>query len=261
MSFLSNFDVFPKYKENVKVKTMFGAGVSIAAIIIMVLLFMAELWDYLSIKIEDHLVIDNTEYELLPINFNFTFNRIPCSMLSLDVIDAGGSQLHIEEQGIIKHSLDRDGNRIGDGQIAERGGTMKEHQVIAEAKQHGVETDEHTHDEESEDATQITDCGSCYGSEETEEQCCNTCDDIKAAYHKKGWGITNIGEFEQCKREGIDGTKEKEAMERGEGCNIAGYMQIKRSQGNFHIAPGYSFSGQHGSLHDFGAFQSGSFDT
>lgn len=81
MSFLSGFDVFPKYKENVKVKTMFGAGVSIAAIIIMVLLFMAELWDFLSVRVEDHLVIDNTDYELLPINFNFTFNRIPCSSL------------------------------------------------------------------------------------------------------------------------------------------------------------------------------------
>ena len=79
MSFLSSFDVFPKYKENVKVKTMFGAGVSIAAIIVMVFLFIAEFWDYLSIKIEDHLVIDNTEYELLPINFNITLHRIPCS--------------------------------------------------------------------------------------------------------------------------------------------------------------------------------------
>ena len=59
----------------------------------------------------------------------------------------------------------------------------------------------------------------------------------------------------------MDGSKEKEAMERGEGCNVAGYMQIKRSQGNFHIAPGYAFSGQHGSQHDFGAFQRGSFDT
>ena len=186
-----------------------------------------------------------------------------------------GSQLHVEEQGIIKHRLDRYGKRIGDGELTERGGTMKEHEVIAQAKQHGVkEEDSHNHnhdddnnddDNDNKDDTdndkEKEECGSCYGAQEYEGQCCNTCEDIKVAYHKKGWGITNIGEFEQCKREGIDGTKEKEAMERGEGCNIAGYMQIKRSQGNFHIAPGYSFSGQHGSLHDFGAFQSGSFDT
>jgi len=270
MSFLSGFDVFPKYKENVKVKTMFGAGVSIAALIIMVLLFIAELSDYLSIKIEDHLVIDNTDFELLPINFNITLNRIPCSMVSLDVIDAGGAQLHVEEQGILKHRLDRDGIRIGDGELAERGGTMKEHSVIAEAKEHGLVPEEghshsHEHSEDSENGSEneseVEECGSCYGAQENDSQCCNTCEDIKIAYHKKGWGINNIGEFEQCKREGIDGTKEKEAMSRGEGCNVAGYMQIKRSQGNFHIAPGYSFSGQHASLHDFGAFQSGSFDT
>merc|ERR1712228_107913 len=211
-------------------------------------------------------VIDNTDYELLPINFNITFHRIPCSMVSLDVIDAGGSQLHIEEQGIIKHRLNRDGNRFGDGEIAERGGTMQEHEVIAEAKKHGVEEDDnhshhsHNHDNDNDDDDDNNECGSCYGAGE-EGECCQTCEDIKQAYHKKGWGIQNIGEFEQCKREGIDGTKEKEAMDRGEGCNIAGYMQIKRSQGNFHIAPGYSFSGKHASLHDFGAFQSGSFDT
>lgn len=183
------------------------------------------------------------------------------------MIDAGGSQLHVEEQGIIKHRLDRDGNRIGDGEITERGGTMKEHEVIAQAKKHGLgeesddDNDNDNNKEEEDPSLDPNYCGSCYGAQEKEGQCCNTCEDIKTAYHKKGWGITNIGEFEQCKREGIDGTKEKEAMERGEGCNIAGYMQIKRSQGNFHIAPGYSFSGQHASLHDFGAFQSGSFDT
>ena len=188
----------------------------------------------------------------------------PCTLSIYIFITHKGSQLHVEEQGIIKHRLDRNGRRIGDGEITERGGTMKEHEVIAEAKQHGLTEEGHDDDDDDKEKDETLDpdyCGSCYGAQEHEDQCCNTCEEIKNAYHKKGWGITNIGEFEQCKREGIDGTKEKEAMERGEGCNIAGYMQIKRSQGNFHIAPGYSFSGQHGNLHDFGAFKSGSFDT
>lgn len=79
MSFLSSFDVFPKYKEDVKVKTFFGASVSLLALLIMFILFMSEFWDYLSIKVEDHLVIDNSNTEKLPIIFNFTFNRLPCS--------------------------------------------------------------------------------------------------------------------------------------------------------------------------------------
>ena len=65
----------------------------------------------------------------------------------------------------------------------------------------------------------------------------------------------------QCKKEGKDGHLEKEAMERHEGCNIAGFIQVKRGSGNFHFAPGFSFSGSHSHLHDFGAFESGSFDT
>ena len=75
MSFAwSSFDVFPKYKDDVKVKTLFGAGVSISAMVVMVLLFIGEFWDFLSIKIEDHLVIDDTDFDVLPITFNFTFH-------------------------------------------------------------------------------------------------------------------------------------------------------------------------------------------
>ena len=70
--------------------------------------------------------------------------------------------------------------------------------------------------------------GSCYGAEETPGQCCNTCDSIKKAYHKKGWGVPDLTQFEQCKREGTDGSEEKRAMDAGEGCKIFGYISVLR---------------------------------
>ena len=84
---------------------------------------------------------------------------------------------------------------------------------------------------------------------------------FEAAYHAKGWGISDISSFLQCIKEGINGLNELEAVKRGEGCNIDGYIETKKAQGNFHIAPGYSFSNTHGHSNDFGAFNNGEFDT
>ena len=36
-------------------------------------------------------------------------------------------------------------------------------------------------------------CGSCYGAAE-DGVCCNTCEDVKNAYRKKGWSFDNLGQ-------------------------------------------------------------------
>jgi len=42
-------------------------------------------------------------------------------------------------------------------------------------------------------------CGSCYGAHENESDCCNSCDDLLAAYKKKGWDGTDVQQkAEQC---------------------------------------------------------------
>jgi len=103
-------------------------------------------------------------------------------------------------------------------------------------------------------------CGSCYGAEEYAGQCCNTCDDVKSVYRKKGWAVSNIGEIEQCIG-GEDSTKEYQAaLERGEGCEIYGFLQVNRVAGNFHFAPGKSFQHAHMHIHDLAAFNSGEFN-
>ncbi|MCD9646434.1 hypothetical protein HAX54_036256 [Datura stramonium] len=60
-------------------------------------------------------------------------------------------------------------------------------------------------------------CGSCYGAEGSDDHCCNTCEDVREAYRKKGWALTNPDQIDQCKREGF---LEKIKEEEGEGCNI-----------------------------------------
>ena len=40
-------------------------------------------------------------------------------------------------------------------------------------------------------------CGSCYGGELPESGCCNTCEEVREAYIKKGWSFSNPDTIEQ----------------------------------------------------------------
>ena len=42
-------------------------------------------------------------------------------------------------------------------------------------------------------------CGSCYGGEPPENGCCNSCDDVREAYTRKGWSFGNPGSIEQVR--------------------------------------------------------------
>ena len=35
-------------------------------------------------------------------------------------------------------------------------------------------------------------CGSCYGAENPERECCNTCSELMTAYREKGWSSEKI---------------------------------------------------------------------
>lgn len=94
-------------------------------------------------------------------------------------------------------------------------------------------------------------CGPCYGSQEEDDQCCNSCDDLLLAYKKKEW-ISDIALItsEQCIREGRD-HKEKKKLKIGEGCNLSGFMEVNRVSGNFHIAMGEGIERDGRHIHSF----------
>ncbi|KAJ7644229.1 Sec1-like protein [Roridomyces roridus] len=73
-------------------------------------------------------------------------------------------------------------------------------------------------------------CGSCYGGLEPENGCCNTCEEVRAAYVNRGWSFANPDAIEQCKDEGW---AEKLREQSNEGCNIAGRIRVNK--------PGRSF--------------------
>jgi len=91
-------------------------------------------------------------------------------------------------------------------------------------------------------------CGACYGANPAEgTKCCNTCEDVRDAYARHGWAFGTGDHVEQCEREHY---AEHLASEREEGCNVAGHLSVNKVVGNFHIAPGKSFSTPNMHVHD-----------
>merc|ERR1719397_1741170 len=79
-------------------------------------------------------------------------------------------------------------------------------------------------------------CGSCYGAGEYEHQCCNTCDDVHRAYHKKLWKVSDDMSIEQCLWTGQYGDEMKKELQRGDGCHMFGFLEVNKVAGNFHFA-------------------------
>lgn len=100
-------------------------------------------------------------------------------------------------------------------------------------------------------------CGSCYGAEVSDNDCCNSCEEVRETYRKKGWALTNPDLIDQCKREGF---VQRVKDEDGEGCNIHGFLEVNKVAGNFHFAPGKSFYQANIHVHDLLAFQKDSYN-
>ncbi|XP_061968204.1 uncharacterized protein LOC133691632 isoform X2 [Populus nigra] len=159
------------------------------------------------------------------------------------VVDTSrGETLRINKHDIIKKRLDSHGNVIESRQDG-----IGAPKIEKPLQRHGGRLE---HNE--------TYCGLCYGAETSDEDCCNSCEEVREAYQKKGWAVTNPDLMDQCKREGF---LQRIKDEEGEGCNIYGFLEVNKVAGNSHFAPGKSFqqSGVH--VHDLLAFQKDSFNT
>lgn len=81
-------------------------------------------------------------------------------------------------------------------------------------------------------------CGSCYGGVPGPSGCCNTCDEVRESYVRKGWSFSNPDGIAQCVDEGWT---EKIAKQNSEGCRISGNVRVNKVIGNLHFSHGKSF--------------------
>ncbi|KAH9496622.1 Endoplasmic reticulum-Golgi intermediate compartment protein 3 [Bulinus truncatus] len=230
---LKRFDAYPKTLEDFRVKTLGGATVTLVSGALMLILFISELNYYLTYEVQPELFVDTSRGQKLRINIDIVFPNMACGFLSLDAMDVSGeSQIDID-LNLFKKRLDQEGNLINEA---------PEKQTLEKSRK------------EEETGVAVLDparCESCYGAETDEHKCCNTCDEVREGYRKKGWALQDPDAIEQCKREGWS---QKLEAQKNEGCQLVGYLEVNKVAGNFHIAPGKSFQQKHVHVHDMQAF-------
>lgn len=235
---IKKFDAYPKTLEDFRIKTFSGAAVTVVSAVIIALLFISELNYYITPEVTEELFVDVSRGEKLRINIDVTFPKISCEFLSIDAMDVSGEQQINLEHNIYKRRLDEHGKPLEKPEKEKVGTNTVVNATIPP-----------TLDPER--------CESCYGAELPLKNCCNTCDEIQNAYRLKGWAVPDLDTFEQCKREGWS---KKLGLADKEGCQVFGYLDVNRVAGNFHIAPGKTYTQHHVHVHDLQPFAATQFN-
>ncbi|KAJ4297244.1 ER-derived vesicles protein erv46 [Collariella sp. IMI 366227] len=226
----TRLDAFTKTVEDARIRTTSGGIVTIVSLVVVFFLAWGEWADYRRVEVHPELVVDKGRGERMEIHLNITFPRVPCELLTLDVMDVSGEQQHGVQHGVTKTRL---------RPLAEGGGDIDSKALALHA------------DDEKATHLDPTYCGACGGanppSNAQKQGCCNTCDEVREAYAQAGWAFGRGDGIEQCEREHF---AEKLDEQRHEGCRIEGGLRVNKVVGNFHIAPGRSFSNGNMHVHD-----------
>lgn len=225
-STLKGVDAFGKTMDDVKVKTRTGALLTLISIAIIFTFTTIEFVDYRRINHDTSMVVDKSRGEKLTVNLNITFPKIPCYLLSLDVMDISGERQADVTHNILKTRIDANRQRIADQTTTYDLQNEAEKVVTARGANY---------------------CGSCYGGLEPEGGCCQTCEAVRQAYINRGWAFSDPDAIEQCKQEGW---KEKIQAQMNEGCNVEGRVRVNKVVGSIQFSFGRSFQMNQMSLHD-----------
>lgn len=224
----TRLDAFTKTVEDARVRTTSGGIVTIVSLLTIFWLVWGEWADYRRIEVHPELVVDKGRGEKMEIWMNITFPRIPCTLLTLDVMDVSGEIQQEVMHGVQKMRLSP----------ASEGGK------VISVGQVDLHADEAKHlDPEY--------CGECYGAQAPASAkkpgCCNTCDEVRDAYAAVSWSFGKGEGVVQCQREHYG---EQLDAQRREGCRVEGGIRVNKVIGNFHFAPGKSFTNGNMHQHD-----------
>ena len=236
---VKNLDfMFPKVDTEFTVKTEGGGMTSVIAYCLLTLLILAEGMSWLQQNAEtvERISVDTALGKKMRVNMNMTFPALACEDLHVDVMDvAGDSQIDIIDT-LIKRRLNRRGDALGDVQKVDANLNQQRHDEKTRVLKEDVPENY---------------CGPCYGADEKEGDCCNTCDELLEKYKLKKWRSEVVqATSEQCIREGRDKMEPKK-LKKGEGCNLSGYLLLNRVAGNFHIAMGEGIERDGRHIHTF----------
>mmetsp|Transcript_25413 Transcript_25413/g.76330 ORF Transcript_25413/g.76330 Transcript_25413/m.76330 type:complete len:416 (-) Transcript_25413:13-1260(-) len=233
---LKSMDVYSNNKvaaEFTTPETRAAGKMTKASYWVMLALFICELRVFMRVEERDHVVVDRSLGQKLRIGLNVSFPRLTCAEVHLDAMDVAGDYHPYMEQHMVKQRLDAFGEPI--------------HPPRREVAN------------EPDRALAPGACLSCYGAETEQQKCCNTCDDLLRAYGTKGWGVADIKkEAPQCADERVAGSLS--SPKKGEGCRLAGWLEVNKVAGNVHVAMGESAVQNGRFIHQFDPTHAHEFD-
>ncbi|KDN53212.1 DUF1692-domain-containing protein [Tilletiaria anomala UBC 951] len=229
---LRGIDAFGKTMDDVRIRTNVGAIITLVSAFLIVFLTIGEFMDYRRVHTKNSLVVDVSRGEKLTVHLDITFPRVPCYLLSLDIMDISGEHQNDIQHDIIRTRLSHSGLPVEEGKRGLRG----EANDIAAVK------------------GKVGYCGECYGGQPPESGCCNTCDEVRESYVRRGWSFSKPDGIEQCVAEHWS---EKIKEQNKEGCNVAGLVHVNKVVGNFHLSPGRAFQANSVHIHDLVPYLAG----
>ncbi|KAH9997946.1 Sec1-like protein [Russula vinacea] len=191
--------------EDVKVRTRTGAFLTLLSAAIILSFTIIEFRDYRRVDIDTSVVVDRSRGEKLTVHLNVTFPRVPCYLLSLDLMDISGEVQRDITHDITKTRLTAAGTVVPGAQVGELRNDIDR---LNEQRMDGY-------------------CG-----------CCNSCDAVRESYTRRGWSFGNPGGIDQCVEEHWSDHIQEQSSE---GCNVAGLVRVNKVIGNIHLSPGRSF--------------------
>ena len=106
-----DIDFYRQIPKELTEKSTHGTILSICASVFMLVLFVAELWAFLSMQISTNVVIDPNTDSMLRINFNITIMDLPCEFAMIDVVDVLGTRNDNVTKNVNKWQIDEKGVR------------------------------------------------------------------------------------------------------------------------------------------------------
>ncbi|KAG8792332.1 hypothetical protein FRC12_006402 [Ceratobasidium sp. 428] len=194
--------------EDVKVRTRTGAFLTMLSAAIILLFGLMETIDYRRVTIDSAVLVDTSR------------------VLSLDITDISGDVRQDMTHNILKTRLSAAGEEIHDNTLNYRIQSEVEHTLKGRPKDY---------------------CGSCYGGEEPDGGCCQTCESVRQAYLTRGWSFDDPTMIEQCAAEHWTTYIHEQSSE---GCRLSGRVRVNKVTGHFHFSPGRSFLSNRGYVHD-----------
>jgi hypothetical protein len=110
----TRLDAFTKTVEDARVRTTSGGVVTIVSLFVIFWLTWGEWADYRRVTVRPELMVDKGRGEKMEISLNVTFPRVPCELLTLDVMDVSGELQMGVTHGVnkVRLSPEKEGSKV-----------------------------------------------------------------------------------------------------------------------------------------------------